>query len=69
MGFKRRKMEDERRRVADKEAADRRATEAQLLEDAERDRRLERAAGKAHADAVLADYRSRHRRLPHHQCD
>jgi len=36
MGFNRRKMEDERRRVAEKEAAARRATDAQLLEDAER---------------------------------
>ncbi|MFZ2081611.1 MAG: hypothetical protein WAV38_34180 [Xanthobacteraceae bacterium] len=36
MGFNRRKMEDERRRVAQKEAATRRATDAQVLEDAER---------------------------------
>jgi hypothetical protein len=36
MGFNRRKMQDERRRVAEKEAAARRATDAQLLEDAER---------------------------------
>jgi hypothetical protein len=36
MGFNRRKMEDERRRVAEKEAASRRATDAQVLEDAER---------------------------------
>ena len=36
MGFNRRKMEDERRRAAEKEAAARRATDAQLLEDAER---------------------------------
>ncbi len=36
MGFNRRKMEDQRRQVADKEAAVRRATDAQLLEDAER---------------------------------
>jgi hypothetical protein len=35
MGFNRRKMEDERRRVAEKEAAARRATDAQVLEDAE----------------------------------
>ena len=33
MGFNRRKMEDERRRAAKKEAAERRATDAQLLED------------------------------------
>jgi hypothetical protein len=36
MGFNRRKMEDERRRVAEKKAAARRATDAQVLEDAER---------------------------------
>jgi hypothetical protein len=36
MGFNRRKMEDQRRQVAEKEAASRRATDAQVLEDAER---------------------------------
>jgi len=36
MGFNRRKMEDQRRDAAEKEAATRRATDAQLLEDAER---------------------------------
>jgi hypothetical protein len=36
MGFNRRKMEDQRRHAAEKEAASRRATDAQLLEDAER---------------------------------
>ncbi|MGC2079280.1 MAG: hypothetical protein WA728_25300 [Xanthobacteraceae bacterium] len=36
MGFNRRKMVDERRRAAEKEAATRRATDAQVLEDAER---------------------------------
>jgi hypothetical protein len=36
MGFNRRKMEDERRRAAEEEAATHRATEAQVLEDAER---------------------------------
>jgi len=36
MGFNRRKLEDQRREVAEKEAAARRATEAQVLEDAER---------------------------------
>ena len=36
MGFNRRKMEDQRREVAEKEAATRRATDAQVLEDAER---------------------------------
>ena len=36
MGFNRRKMEDQRRQAAETEAAARRATDAQLLEDAER---------------------------------
>ncbi|MFZ0151379.1 MAG: hypothetical protein WBG18_09105 [Xanthobacteraceae bacterium] len=36
MGFNRRKMEDRRREAAEKEAASRRATDAQVLEDAER---------------------------------
>ena len=36
MGFNRRKMEDERQRAAEKAAAARRATDAQVLEDAER---------------------------------
>jgi hypothetical protein len=36
MGFNRRKMGDQRRTVAEKEAAARRATDAQVLEDAER---------------------------------
>src|SRR6516165_377449 len=36
MGFNRRKMEDQRRAAAEKEAASRRATDAQVLEDAER---------------------------------
>jgi hypothetical protein len=36
MGFNRRKMEDQRRQAAEKEAAARRATDPQLLEDAER---------------------------------
>ena len=36
MGFNRRKMEDERRQAAEKEVAARRATDAQVLEDAER---------------------------------
>jgi hypothetical protein len=35
MGFNRRKMDDQRRRLAEKEAAVRRATDAQVLEDAE----------------------------------
>jgi hypothetical protein len=36
MGFNRRKMEQKRRHAAEKEAAARRATDAQMLEDAER---------------------------------
>ena len=36
MGFNRRKMEDQRRQAAEKEAATRRATDVQVLEDAER---------------------------------
>jgi hypothetical protein len=36
MGFNKRKMEDQRRQAAEKEAAGRRATDAQVLEDAER---------------------------------
>jgi hypothetical protein len=36
MGFNRRKMEGQRREAAEKEAAARRATDAQVLEDAER---------------------------------
>jgi len=36
MGFNKRKMEDARQTEADKEAAGRRATDAQMLEDAER---------------------------------
>src|SRR5215831_14505347 len=36
MGFNRRKMEDRRREAAEEEAASRRATDAQVLEDAER---------------------------------
>jgi hypothetical protein len=36
MGFNRRKMEDQRQQAAEKEAAERHATDAQVLEDAER---------------------------------
>jgi hypothetical protein len=35
-GFNRRKLEDQRREIAEKETANRRATDAQVLEDAER---------------------------------
>jgi hypothetical protein len=56
MGFNRRKMEDQRRQLAEKEAAARRATDAQVLE--------ERAPGQTHAYAVLPDdRRRRHCRL------
>jgi hypothetical protein len=36
MGFNRRKLEDQRREAANKEAAKRRATDAQVLEEVER---------------------------------
>jgi hypothetical protein len=36
VGFNKRKLEDQRRQAAEKEAAARRATDAQVLEDAER---------------------------------
>jgi len=36
MGFNKRRMEDERRQAAEQEAAARRATDAQVVEDAER---------------------------------
>jgi hypothetical protein len=36
MGFNRRKLEEQRRTAAESEAASRRATDAQVLEDAER---------------------------------
>jgi hypothetical protein len=36
VGFNRRKLEDQRREAAEKEVATRRATDAQVLEDAER---------------------------------
>jgi hypothetical protein len=56
MGFNKRKMEDERRRAAEKEAANRRATDGQVLEDCGAPNRgPERAPSQANADAVLAD--------------
>jgi hypothetical protein len=45
MGFNRRKMEDQRRDAANKEAATRRATDAQVLEERAPNRRLERTPG------------------------
>jgi hypothetical protein len=58
MGFSRRKMEDQRRTAAEKEAAARRATDVQVLEDAEC-LIAARAPSQANADAVLADDRRR----------
>ena len=55
MGFNKRKMEDARRQEAEKEAAARRATERQILEDAEQ------LVTAWNADAVLADHRRRNR--------
>jgi hypothetical protein len=82
MGFNRRKQEDQRREAAEKEAANRRATDAQVLEDAERLIAAwnERQAGQADADAVLADNRRSHQSgllvrmgempgLPHDKCN
>jgi hypothetical protein len=81
MGFNRRKLEDQRRETAEKEAASRRATDAQALEEAERlIARLERAPGQTNADAILADHRRGCRGwllvslgalsdLPNDQCD
>lgn len=79
MGFNRRKMDDERRRAAEKEAAARRALDPQVRRRAA-NRRLERAPGEAHADAVLTDDRRRGYgsplvlvgplpSLPHDQCN
>jgi len=62
MGFNRRKMEDQRRQAAEKAAAGRRATDAQVLEDAERLIGARGTPGQANADVVLADDRRRHRR-------
>jgi hypothetical protein len=58
MGFNRRKLEAERKAKADAEAANRRETDAQVLEDAERlIAALERTPGQTDADAVLANNR------------
>jgi hypothetical protein len=57
MGFNRRKMEDQRRTAAVKEAANRRATDAQVLEDAECPIAAWNERQAKHADAVLADDR------------
>ena len=64
MGFNRRKMDDERRRAAEKAAVEHRATDAQLLEDAERLIAAWNERQAAHAHAVLADDRRRGRCPP-----
>ena len=61
MGFNRRKMEAERKAKADAEAAARRATDAQVLEDAERLISLEQTPSPANAPLVRADDRRRAR--------
>jgi hypothetical protein len=62
MGFNRRKMEDERRRAAEKEAATRRATDRQIFGGCRAaNRRLECAPGCPNADAVLPDDRRGYR--------
>ena len=65
MGFNRRKMEDKRRDAAEKEAASRRATDAQVLEDAERLIAAwnERQAKRTPDDLLPDDWRRRHRWL------
>jgi hypothetical protein len=79
MGFNRRKLEDQRRETADHEAASRRATDAQVLEDAP-NRSLERASVKANADDVLSNHGRCHQDgllvlvgalpgLPNDECD
>jgi hypothetical protein len=54
-----RKLEDQRRQAAEKEAAGRRATDAHVLEDAERLLAAWNEPGQAYADAVLTDDRCR----------
>ena len=55
MGFNRRKLEDQRRQAAEKEAASRRATDPQVLEGRGRpNRRLERATGQQSGDTPYA---------------
>jgi hypothetical protein len=81
MGFNRRKMEDQRREAAEKEAAARRATDAQVLEDAERlIAAWNERQGTTRADDLFAQDRRRHQGrllvlvgalscLPNHQCN
>ena len=79
MGFNRPKLEDQRREAAEKEAASRRATEAQVLEDAERLIAAWNDRSQTNADDILPDHwRCRCRPLlvsvgalpglPDHQC-
>ena len=78
MGFNCRKMEDQRREAAEKEAATRRATDAQVLEDAER--LIVAWNERQGAHDLFAHDRRRHQggllvpvgalsRLPNDQCD
>src|SRR5262249_48604376 len=62
IGFNRRKMEDQRREAAEKEAANRRTTAAQVLEDAERLIAAwnERQARALCAHDLFADHRRCH---------
>jgi hypothetical protein len=80
MPFNRRKLEDQRREAAEKEPANQRATNSQVLEDAERLITAWNERQAKHANAVLANDRRRHRGgllvpmgslpgVPDHQCD
>jgi len=60
MGFNRRKMEDQRREAANKEAAKRRATDAQVLEVAERLIAAWNERQALRADDLFTDHRRRH---------
>jgi len=61
MPFNRRKLEDQRREAAEKEPANQRATNSQVLEDAERLITAWNERQAKHANAVLANDRRRHR--------
>ena len=58
MAFNKRKLEDRRRQAAEKEAAARRATELQILEDADHHITVERAARPATPSATSTCARS-----------
>jgi hypothetical protein len=64
MGFNKRKMEDQRRHLAEKEAKARRATEKQILEDADHLVAVWNERRPSDADAVLADDRRGHHGRP-----